>query len=100
MDEEKQPETTMTKQMKFCVDCGTEIDIRVEICPHCGIRQPELQRIKPVSDWWYALPLCFGILGGVVAWMGVRNDNPPKATNMIVVGFISCTLGWLILLLV
>ncbi|MFO8061689.1 MAG: NINE protein [bacterium] len=26
--------------MKYCVNCGEEIDPRAEICPHCGVRQP------------------------------------------------------------
>jgi len=31
-----------TKRTKFCVNCGAEIDIKAEICPKCGVRQPSL----------------------------------------------------------
>ena len=26
--------------MKYCVNCGKQIDSKAEICPHCGVRQP------------------------------------------------------------
>lgn len=26
---------------KFCYACGAEVDARAEVCPHCGVRQPE-----------------------------------------------------------
>lgn len=26
--------------MKYCVNCGAQIDAKAEICPHCGVRQP------------------------------------------------------------
>jgi len=25
---------------KFCYACGAELDLRVEVCPHCGVGQP------------------------------------------------------------
>ena len=28
----------MTKETKFCSNCGEEIDIDAEICPKCGVR--------------------------------------------------------------
>jgi len=27
------------KATKFCTNCGSEIDIKAEICPKCGVRQ-------------------------------------------------------------
>src|SRR5690349_4520293 len=27
---------------KFCTDCGAAINVRAEICPKCGVRQPPL----------------------------------------------------------
>jgi predicted RNA-binding Zn-ribbon protein involved in translation (DUF1610 family) len=32
--------TREEKGMKFCVNCGGEIDYKAEICPKCGVRQP------------------------------------------------------------
>lgn len=30
----------MSEGKKFCTNCGMEIDIKAEICPKCGVRQP------------------------------------------------------------
>lgn len=27
---------------KYCHACGKQLDVRAEICPHCGVRQPSL----------------------------------------------------------
>lgn len=27
---------------KFCVECGSEINAKAELCPDCGVRQPAL----------------------------------------------------------
>ncbi|WP_246043736.1 hypothetical protein [Geomonas edaphica] len=29
----------MDVKMKFCSDCGAQIALKTEICPHCGVRQ-------------------------------------------------------------
>lgn len=29
---------------KYCADCAAVINIRAEICPHCGVRQLDLQK--------------------------------------------------------
>ena len=40
----------------------------------------------PVSKAWYLLPIFLGIVGGVTAWLVLRNKNPPQARKMLVVG--------------
>ena len=32
----------MTKNIKYCTNCGAKIDIKAEICPKCGVRQPSI----------------------------------------------------------
>lgn len=34
---------------KYCVNCGTSIDVQAEICPGCGVRQPSLRRPGKIS---------------------------------------------------
>lgn len=31
----------MSKDNKFCTNCGAQIDEKAEICPKCGVRQPQ-----------------------------------------------------------
>ncbi len=35
---------------KFCHECGAVINIRAEICPRCGVRQPQNAQMMPVPD--------------------------------------------------
>lgn len=33
---------TKTENEKYCVECGSIINVKAEICPKCGVRQPVL----------------------------------------------------------
>jgi len=41
---------------------------------------------KQRSGLWYLLPIILGIIGGVIAWFVIRNDDPKKAKKLFVVG--------------
>lgn len=34
----------MTEGKKFCTNCGEQIDVKAEICPKCGVRQPGMNQ--------------------------------------------------------
>ena len=74
---------------KFCVDCGSKIHVRAEICPKCGIRQmvkSQIQAVEEVSNWWYLA--CFlGIIGGFVAYYVNKDKDPVKANYFWYIGF-------------
>lgn len=74
------------RKTKFCSNCGGEIDIKAKICPKCGVEQP----IVPgkVSNWWYLVPIFFGIIGGLIAWIANRDRNPKKAFRFLIIGII------------
>ena len=38
------------------------------------------------SGWWFALPALFSVLGGVVAYLAIRRDDPAKARNCMWLG--------------
>ena len=40
------------------------------------------------SAWWYLLPLLFGIIGGVIAYFVIKQDDPIKAKNCLKLGLI------------
>ncbi len=89
----------ISEDRKFCVDCGAEIHMRAEICRSCGIRQPSaIPEIEEVSNWWYLVPLIFGLVGGVLGWFGVKNRNPQKARYLLITGVITTVIVWLVLL--
>ncbi len=55
------------------------------------------------SAFWYLMPILFGFLGGIVAYVYVRDDDPEMAKDLFFVGiiptFIYIILGWILLFL-
>lgn len=58
-----------TENEKFCQECGEKINIKAEICPKCGVRQP-LSSYSKYQDgnenrWLITLLLCWflGVFG-------------------------------------
>ena len=51
--------------------------------------QPEKQR----SNWWYLLPIFFGIIGGIIAYFALRRDDREKAKKCIYLGLILLAVG-------
>jgi uncharacterized membrane protein len=45
---------------------------------------PERER----SNWWYLLPIFLGIIGGIIAYFAIRNDDLAKAKNCLFLGLI------------
>jgi len=43
---------------------------------------------KRRSGWWYLLPILFGIIGGVIAYFVISQDDPVKAKNCLKLGII------------
>jgi hypothetical protein len=43
---------------------------------------------KRRSAWWYLLPLLFGIIGGVIAYFVIKQDDPIKAKNCLKLGLV------------
>lgn len=46
------------------------------------------QSSRPRSKRWYLLPIFFDIIGGIVAYYAVRNDDPKLAKNCLLLGLI------------
>ena len=40
------------------------------------------------SGLWYLLPIIFGIIGGVIAWFVIKQDDPSKAKNCLYLGIV------------
>ncbi len=43
---------------------------------------------RPVSRWIYALPLFMGLVGGILGWLIVRDENPRGGRNVLMVGVV------------
>ena len=43
---------------------------------------------KKRSNWWYIVPILFGIIGGIIGYYALRRDDPQKAKKCLWVGII------------
>ncbi len=46
---------------------------------------------KPRSNWWYLAPILAGVIGGLIAYFALRNDDPVKGKTCVC---ISITVGF------
>jgi len=51
--------------------------------------QPEKER----SNWWYLVPIFLGLIGGIIAFFALRNDDRKKAKNCLYLGIILAVIG-------
>ena len=60
-------------------------------CPRCGRQLDQLSISHPTktrSKWWFLLPILFHIIGGVIAYFVIRDDDPKLAKNCLWLGII------------
>jgi hypothetical protein len=101
---------------KVCHVCGTTEDLVA--CPACHwwfCKEHDLHECAPEpqtpvdtyyarpkpSRLWYLFPFFFALLGGVIAYFAIRNDDQEMAEGMLIFGTLmtlfSLVLFWLIL---
>lgn len=66
------------------------------LVPDTGLGRLKEESIEVTgpSILWYLVPFFFGILGGIVAYIGVKNENKEMADSLLVFGII-----WTIILM-
>lgn len=52
------------------------------------------------SNWWYLVPLFFSILGGILAYVAIKDDDIEKANGCLSLGFIMFFLNLFIVFVV
>ncbi len=48
---------------------------------------------KSRSNAWFLLPIFFGVIGGIIAFFIIRNDDPRKAKNCLYLGLVLIVIG-------
>lgn len=93
--------------MKYCVNCGSQIDDKAVICPMCGVKQASND--DDYSILWLLISFIIPIIG-IVLWI-VWKDEKPESAKMagygalasIIVGavatimyfvFFNAVIGW------
>ena len=57
--------------------------------------QPE----RPRSSWWYLVPIFLGLIGGIIAYFALKNDDREKAKKCLYLGIILGIIGIIVNLL-
>ena len=52
------------------------------------------------SNAWFLLPIFFGVIGGIIAFFVLRQDDPQKARNCLYLGIIFMIIGIIVNILV
>ena len=85
----------------YCSSCGIEVTPDLKICPKCGndlqvkvisSSVVDYQRRKR-SRWWFLLPILFDIVGGVIAYFILKEDDKQLAKNCLWLGIILTSIG-------
>ena len=78
--------------MKYCRECGKEINENAVVCIHCGCQVKEVKNVNIRNNKWIALLLWFflGGIGGHKFYIG-RND-------LGIAYLLSMTIGWLFII--
>ena len=81
--------------MVHCLSCGKQITEVVNFCPDCGgnlSSNPSFNNGAYTSHgrsaWWYLAPILIGLIGGIIAYFIIRKDDPQKAKNCLILGFV------------
>jgi cytochrome bd-type quinol oxidase subunit 1 len=48
---------------------------------------------KTRSNAWFLLPIFFGMIGGIIAFFILRQDDPQKARNCLYLGIVFMLIG-------
>ncbi|MBT8242560.1 MAG: hypothetical protein HKO48_03515 [Nitrosopumilus sp.] len=48
---------------------------------------------KSRSNAWFLLPIFFGVIGGIIAFFILRQDDPRKARNCLYLGIVFMIIG-------
>jgi hypothetical protein len=51
---------------------------------------------RNASAAWYLLPIFFGIIGGLIMWLALKNEDPRKAKKGLILGVI-LTVAYIVL---
>jgi hypothetical protein len=50
---------------------------------------------RPTHPAWWLLPILMGWMGGLIAWLLIRDQDPARARAMLVTGIVS-TVAWIV----
>jgi uncharacterized membrane protein YvbJ len=83
--------TANTAGGMFCENCGAQLSQQPVQSPFSPpVAEPNItsQKSTKTSGAWWILPIVFGLMGGLIAWIVVHDKDERKAKSMLVVGIV------------
>ena len=89
------------QNLAFCPHCGKDVSPEAISCPNCGHPlkqvQPVAKPMEQISAWWWLLPFFLAWIGGVHAYIVLKDRNEKTATNMLILGVVWTFVGIIVL---
>jgi len=82
------------KKTKQCPQCGKDVLIGFKLCPHCDFdwtlpyRPSHTSYVKKPTSLWYLVPLLLGLIGGVLGYIAVKDEDKEMAETLLVIGIV------------
>ena len=55
-------------------------------------------QVKRRSSFWFLLPIVFNVIGGIIAFFIIKEDDPKKARNCLYLGIILAAIPVLLII--
>ncbi len=82
--------------LTFCDKCGAELPQNAKFCQTCGAVSHVIEPTKNrPTRAWYLMPIFFSILGGIIGYFAVRNDDRKFANRLFIVGIVLFLVGFI-----
>lgn len=71
--------------MKYCMNCGKQLDDRAVICPHCGVPQEKIHIYNDSGSIGWAILGFLVPVAGLVLFL-IWKDERPESSKMAGIG--------------
>jgi len=58
-----------------------------------------VMQVKRRSSLWFLLPIIFNVIGGIIAYFIIKEDDPKKAKNCLYLGIILAAIPLILILI-
>lgn len=83
--------------MKYCSNCGNELNPNSEVCLNCGVKVKNTSNIEDNGGIGYTLLGFFIPVVGLILWL-IWKDTKPNCSKAAKKGFITYIILWAVLM--
>jgi hypothetical protein len=104
--EEKMNKKNIAEGYIICYDCKKVIPKGLKVCPYCSSGLTSSSSSSHTSSYikptrlWYLVPILFALLGGIIGYVGVKDEDKEMAESLLIIGvvltFFDIVVAWAI----